>query len=126
MPPPSPPLLPPEEKHSDDDSFEEFLNDLDEKHKGQPLSEEVQAALLRSFETAREKPNDSTAVYGVEDANLEDGEDAELEDDEDADLEDGRRRRATLLTKRRREAPPTTLVLLHWQMVRGKMERRQC
>jgi hypothetical protein len=36
----------------DDDSFQEFLNKLDEKHKGQPPLE-VQAALLRSFERAR-------------------------------------------------------------------------
>jgi hypothetical protein len=49
----------------------------------------VQAALLRSFEMAHQEPNDSTTVYGVEDADLKDDE-----DDEDADLEDGRRRRA--------------------------------
>jgi hypothetical protein len=97
----------------DDGSFQEFLNELDEKHNGQAPPEEVQAALLRSFETVRQEPNDSTAVYGVEDANLKDGEDADLEDGEDADLEDGRRRRAALLAKRRREAPPTTLALLH-------------
>jgi hypothetical protein len=132
MPPPSPPPPPPEEKHSDDDSFQEFLNELDEKHKGQPPLEKVQAALLRSFETARQEPNDSTAVYGVEDTDLEDGEDTDLEDGEDtdledgedADLEDGRRRRAVLLAKRRREVPPTTLALLHRQMVRDRMERR--
>jgi hypothetical protein len=123
-PPPSPP--PPEEKHSDDDSFQEFLNKVDKKYKGQPPPEEVQAALLRSFETARQEPNYSSAVYGVEDADLKDGEDADLEDAdlEDDDLEDGRRRRAALLAKRCREAPPTTLALLHRQMVHGRMERR--
>jgi hypothetical protein len=92
----------------------------------------VQAALLRSFETARQEPNDSSAVYNVEDADLKDGEDADLEDGEDADLEDGkdadledgRRRHAALLAKQRREAPPTMLALLHRQMVRGMMERR--
>jgi hypothetical protein len=140
MPPPSPPPPPPEEKHSDDDSFQEFLNELDEKHKGQPPPEEVQAALLHSFETARQEPNDSMAVYNIEDADLKDGEDANLEDGEDADLEDsehadlenyedidledGRRRHATLWSKRRRKVPPTMLALLHRQMVRGSMERR--
>jgi hypothetical protein len=54
-------------------------------------------------------------VYGIEDADLEDGE--------DADLEDGYGRRAALLAKQRREAPPTTLALLHRQMVCGRMER---
>jgi hypothetical protein len=49
MPPPSPPPPPPEEEHSGDDSFQEFLNELDKKHKGQPRPEEVQAALLHSF-----------------------------------------------------------------------------
>jgi hypothetical protein len=88
------------------------------------LPEEVQTTLIRSFETARQEPNDSSAVYGIEDANLKDGEDADLEDGEDADLKDGRRRRAALLAKRRREAPPTTLALLHRQMVRDRMERR--
>jgi hypothetical protein len=130
-PPPPPPSTPPpfplpppsEEKHSDD-SFQEFLNELDEKHKGRPPPKEVQAALLRSFETVRQEPNDSTAVYDVEDVDLNDGEDVDLEDSEDADLEDGRRRHAALLAKRRREAPPTTLALLHRQMVRGRMERR--
>jgi hypothetical protein len=73
----------------------------------------VQAALLRSFETARQEPNDSSPVYGVEDADLK-----------DADLEDGCRRHVALLAKRHREAPPTTLALLHRQMVRGRMERR--
>jgi hypothetical protein len=76
----------------------------------------VQAALLCSFETARQEPNDSSAVYDIEDA--------DLKDVEDADLEDGRRRRAALLAKRRREAPPTILALLHRQMVRGRMKRR--
>jgi hypothetical protein len=71
--------------------------------------------LLRSFERARQEPNDSTAVYGIEDADLEDGE--------DADLEDGHRRRAALLAKQCREAPSTTLALLHRQMVRDRMER---
>jgi hypothetical protein len=42
-----------EEEHSNNDSFQEFLNELDEKHKGQSPPEEVQAALLRSFERAR-------------------------------------------------------------------------
>jgi hypothetical protein len=84
----------------------------------------VQAALLRSFETARQEPNDSTVVYGIEDTDLEDGEDADLEDGEDANLEDGCHRRAALLAKRRREAPPTTPALLHKQMVHGRMERR--
>jgi hypothetical protein len=78
---------------------------------------------------ARQEPNDSSAVYGVEDADLKDGEDADLEDAdledrEDADLEDGRRRHAALLAKRRREAPPTMLALLHRQLVCGRMERR--
>jgi hypothetical protein len=50
-------------------------------------------------------------------------EDADLEDSEDAGLEDSRCRRALLLAKQRREAPPTTLVLLHRQMVRSRMER---
>jgi hypothetical protein len=92
-PPPStstssaPPPLP-EEKHSDNDSFQEFLNELDEKHKGQPPPEEAQAALLHSFERARQEPNDSTTVYGIEDADLKDGKGADLEDDEDADRED--------------------------------------
>jgi hypothetical protein len=124
----------------DDDSFPEFLNELDEKYKGQPPPEEVQAAFLRSFETMRQEPNESSAVYGVEDTDLKDGKDADLEDSEDADLEDGedadledgkdagledgRRRRATLLAKQRRKAPLTTLALLHRQMVRGRMERR--
>jgi hypothetical protein len=37
MPPPSPPSPPsPEEEYSDNDSFQEFLNELEEKHKGQP------------------------------------------------------------------------------------------
>jgi hypothetical protein len=76
----------------------------------------VQAALLRSFETARQEPNGSTTVYGVEDA--------DLEDSKDADLKDGRRRHAALLAKRCREAPPTTPALLHRQMVHGRMERR--
>jgi hypothetical protein len=84
----------------------------------------VQAALLPSFERARQELNDSTAVYGVEDADLKDGEDANLEDGEDADLGDGRRRRGALLAKRRREASPTTLALLHRQMVHDRMERR--
>jgi hypothetical protein len=97
---------------------------LDEKHKGQPPPEEVQAALLHSFETARQDPNNSSAVYDIEDADLKEDEDTDLEDGEDADLEDGRRRRAALLAKRRREAPPTTLPLLHMQMDRGGMERR--
>jgi hypothetical protein len=118
-PPPSPPPSP-EEKHSNDDSFQEFLNELDEKHKGQPPPEEVQAALLRSFKTAHQELNDSTAVYGVEDADLKDGEDADLEDGKDADLEDGHRRRAALLAKRRREAPPTTLALLHKKILDTK------
>jgi hypothetical protein len=63
--------------------------------------EEVQVAWLRSFERARQEPNDSTAVYDIEDTDLEDGEDIDLKDDdcengdlkdddcEDADLEDG-------------------------------------
>jgi hypothetical protein len=130
-PPPSPPLLPEEEEHSDNDSFQEFLNKLDDTHKGQPPSEEVQAALLCSFERVRQEPNDSMAVYSVEGADLEDGEDVDLEDDdlkdgdcEDADLEDGRCRRAVLLAKRCREAPPTPLVLLHREMVHDKMEQR--
>jgi hypothetical protein len=89
---------------------------LDEKHKGQPPPEEVQAALLHSFETARQEPNDSSTVYGIEDTDLKDGEDADLEDD--------RHRHAALLAKRRREAPPTTPALLHRQMVRSRMERR--
>jgi hypothetical protein len=100
----------------------------------------VQAALLRSFERACQEPNDSTAVYSVEDTDIEDGEDADLKDGEDvedadlidaedadledADLKDGLCRRAVLLAKRHREAPPTTLALLHRQMVRGRMERR--
>jgi hypothetical protein len=101
-----------------------LLNELDEKYKGQPPSEEVQAALLCSFEMARQEPNDSSAVYDGEDADLKDGEDADLENGEDADLKDGRHRRAVLLAKRRREAPPTILALLHRQMVRDRMERR--
>jgi hypothetical protein len=99
--------------------------------------------LVHSFERARQEPNDSTAVYSVEDADIEDGEDADLKDGEDgedvedadledaedanledADLEDGLCRRAVLLAKRHREAPPTTLALLHRQMVHGRMERR--
>jgi hypothetical protein len=123
MPPSFAPSPLPEEKHSDDDSFQEFLNKLDKKHKGQPSPEEVQAALLHSFERAHQEPNDSTTVYGVEDADLKDGEGTDLEDDEDADLEDDYCRRAALLAKRHREAPPTTLVLLYRQMVCGRMER---
>jgi hypothetical protein len=95
-----------------------------QKNNGQPPPEEVQAALLRSFETARQQPNDSTAVYSVEDVVLKDNEDADLEDGENADLKDGRRRRATLLAKQRREALPTMLSFLHRQMVRSRMERR--
>jgi hypothetical protein len=75
----------------------------------------VQAALLHSLETVRQEPNDSTSVYGVEDADLKDGE--------DADLKDGHHRRAVLLAKRHREAPPAMLALLYRQMVRGRMER---
>jgi hypothetical protein len=111
-PPPSPPS-PPEDKHSDNDSFQEFLNELDKKHKGQPLPEEVQAALLRSFETARQEPNDSSAVYDIEAADLKDGKDANLKDTDLEDGEDDRCWRAALLAKRRREALPTTLALLH-------------
>jgi hypothetical protein len=48
----------------------------------------VEAALLRSFVTARQEPNDSMAVYDIEDTDLKDGEDADLEDGKDADLED--------------------------------------
>jgi hypothetical protein len=70
--------------HSDDDSFQEFLNVLGEKHKGQLPPEEVQAALLHSFETARQEPNDSSTVYGIEDTDLKDGKDADLEDDRHA------------------------------------------
>jgi hypothetical protein len=97
----------------------------------QPPPEKVQAALLCSFERARQEPNDSTAVYGVEDTNLKDGEDTDLEDGEDADLkdtdlEDNRHRHAALLAKRRREAPPTTLALLHRQIVHGRMEPAPC
>jgi hypothetical protein len=78
----------------------------------------VQAVLLRSFERACQEPNKSTAVYGVEDADLVDG------DCEDADQEDDRHRRAALLAKKRREAWPTPMALLHRQMVHGRMERR--
>jgi hypothetical protein len=92
-------------------------------YRGQP--KEVQAALLRSFETAHQEPNDSSTVYGVEDADLKDCEDTDLEDGKDADLEDGCHRRAALLAKRRREASPTTLVLLHMQMARCTMLRPQ-
>jgi hypothetical protein len=69
--------------------------------------------LLPSFDRAGQEPDDSTVVYGIEDA-----------DCEDTDLEDDRRRRAALLGKRRRETPPTLLALLHGQMIHGRMERR--
>jgi hypothetical protein len=113
MPPPSPPLPPPEEKHLGDDSFQQFLNELDKKYKEQPPPEEVQVALLHSFEMARQEPNDFSAVYSVEDADLKDREEADLEGGEDGDIEDSRCRRAALLAKGRSEAPPTTLALLH-------------
>jgi hypothetical protein len=92
--PPSPlSPLSPEEEYSDDDSFQELLKKLKDKHKGQPPLQEVQAALLRSFERARQESNNSTAVHNIEDADLEDGdwEDADLKDGdcEDANLEEG-------------------------------------